>query len=386
MLHPMTPERRIRHHYIPQFLQKHFCDADGMLWYGIRDTQVVKSVSPVDAFIQKDLYTSYKDPHERSDDIAYEPDDKFERRFAEEIENQAAPAIERLIAGTRHLVNSGSTDLLGQLSSAEISACKQLLISSMNRTPDAIESAVVRSGARSNQAIWKLVRQELDRFPKPVQDEFFHRYLRSAAVDVASSSHRDVLGRINLDECGLVVAANSSSTRRFIFGSCGVAVLPDAEDDLGGDWLPISPDQAIGLYDDPANLRLHKDWGGSTSPDQRGAGEAEQVYRGRFQELGRAHAPTTLDSLKGAAGGAWKSPSARPANSRHSMAVYPLLTHVGTRRCPTAGNADRTGLYDFRRFPADGVDPAGPCREGGIGHRDRRATSALRPRHDWKRI
>ena len=35
----MRPERRKRHHYIPVFLQKHFCDADGMLWYGIRDSK-----------------------------------------------------------------------------------------------------------------------------------------------------------------------------------------------------------------------------------------------------------------------------------------------------------------------------------------------------------
>ena len=232
-----------------------------MLWYGVRDTQVVKRVSPRDAFVQKELYTSYEDAQERCDDIAYEPDDRYERRFAE-LEGRAAPAIGKLIAGTHRLMDSGSTDLLVRLSSAEITACKQLLISSMNRTPDAIESAIVRSGARSNQAIWKLVRQELRRFPKPVQDDFFHRYLKSAAVHVASSSHRDVPGGFDLDECGLVVAAYSSPTRRFIFGSCGVAVLPDAEDDLDGDWLPISPNQAIGLYDDPANVRLHKDWEG----------------------------------------------------------------------------------------------------------------------------
>ena len=246
-----------------------------MLWYGVRDTQVVKRVSPRDAFVQKELYTSYEDAQERCDDIAYEPDDRYERRFAE-LEGRAAPAIGKLIAGTHRLMDSGSTDLLVRLSSAEITACKQLLISSMNRTPDAIESAIVRSGARSNQAIWKLVRQELRRFPKPVQDDFFHRYLKSAAVHVASSSHRDVPGGFDLDECGLVVAAYSSPTRRFIFGSCGVAVLPDAEDDLDGErmsgrgllvrparrWIPISPNQAIGLYDDPANVRLHKDWEG----------------------------------------------------------------------------------------------------------------------------
>lgn len=256
----MTPERRIRHHYVPQFLQRHFCDADGMLWYGIRDAEMVKRVSPRHAFVEKELYTSYEG-HERPNDIVYEPHDRFERTF-EELEKRAAPAIQKLIAGTRHLMDSDSRDLLAQLSSAEITACKQLLISSMNRTPGAIESAIVRSGARSNQRIWRLVRQELGHFPKPVQDEFFHRYLRSAAAHVASDSHRHVPRGFDLNACGLVVAAYSSPKRRFILGSCGAAVLPDAKNDLGGDWLPISPDQAIGLHDDPANLRLHKDWKG----------------------------------------------------------------------------------------------------------------------------
>ncbi|MDE2718429.1 MAG: DUF4238 domain-containing protein [Chloroflexota bacterium] len=257
----MRPERRKRHHYIPVFLQKHFCDADGMLWYGIRDTQVVRRVPPQHAFVEKGLYTSYEEARERANDIAYEPDDRYERKFAE-LESRAAPAIGKLIAVTRQLIDSGDTDLLGGMSSAEITACKQLLISSMNRTPDAINSAIVRSRPESSEAISKLDLQPLRRFPKAVQDTLLQRLERSAAVHVASSSHRDVPRGVNLDECGLVVAAYSSPSRRFILGSCGVAVLPVAEDDLDGDWLPISPDQAIGLYDDSANIRLFKDWEG----------------------------------------------------------------------------------------------------------------------------
>ena len=37
-------------------------------------------------------------------------------------------------------------------------------------------------------------------------------------------------------------------------------------------------------------------------------------------------------------------PLATPANSRHSMAIFPLLTHGGTRHNPMAGNADRAVL------------------------------------------
>ena len=116
-LYPMRPERRKRHHYIPRFLQKHFCEADGMLWYGIRDTQEVKRVSPRDAFVEKELYTSYQKAHECPNDIAYEPDDRYEREFAE-LEDRAAPAIEKVIEGTRRLIDAGSTDLLRSMSPA----------------------------------------------------------------------------------------------------------------------------------------------------------------------------------------------------------------------------------------------------------------------------
>ena len=130
----MRPERRKRHHYIPVFLQKRFCDADGMLWYGNRDAQVVKRVPPQHAFVEKGLYTSYEEARERANEIEYDPDDRYERKFAE-LESRAAPAIGKLTAGIRHLVDSGSKDLLGDMSPAEVTACKQLLISSMNRTP-----------------------------------------------------------------------------------------------------------------------------------------------------------------------------------------------------------------------------------------------------------
>ena len=282
----MRPERRRRHHYIPVFLQKHFCDADGMLWYGVRDTQVVRRVPPQHAFVEKGLYTSYEEARERANDIAYEPDDRYERKFAR-LESRAAPAIGKLIAGTRYLVADGDTELLRSMSSAEVTACKELLISSMNRTPDAINSAIIRSRPQSSDALSKLDLQPLRRFPNAIRDTFLQRLERSAAVHVASSSHRDVPGGLDLDESGLAVAAYSSPGRRFILGSCGVAVLPDAEDDLGGDWLPISPDQAIGLYDDPANIRLFKDWDGLRCRINKALAERSRFIAGSSRSLVR---------------------------------------------------------------------------------------------------
>ena len=53
--------RSKRHHYIPRMLLKHFCDADGKLWYGIRRDQIVVRLSSRKAFVETNLYTSYED-------------------------------------------------------------------------------------------------------------------------------------------------------------------------------------------------------------------------------------------------------------------------------------------------------------------------------------
>ena len=256
-------ERRKKHHYLPVFLQKHFRDADGKLWYGIRDTQEIKRVPPRRAFVEKELYTSYEEAQERPNDIAYEPDDRYERKFAE-LESRAAPAIEKLVAGTRHVVAGSSTDLIRSMSSAEINACKELLMSLTNRTPDAMKSVIARSRPRTSDAISKLDLEPLRRFPDAVQDTFLRRLERSAMAHVASSSHRHVPGGFDLGKCGLAVTAYSNPTSRFILGSCGVAHLPIAGDPeyLDGTWLPIAPQIAIGLDEDPTTITLHKDWEG----------------------------------------------------------------------------------------------------------------------------
>ena len=244
----------------------------------------VKRVSPRDAFVEKELYTSYEEAHERPNDIAYEPDDRYEREFAE-LESRAAPAIEKLVAGTRHLVDGSSTDLLRSMSSAEITACKELLISLTNRTPDAMKSAIARSRPRSSDAISKLDLRPLRRFPDAVQDTFLQHLEWSAMAQVASSSHLHVPGGFDLDRCGLAVAAYPNPNSRFIIGSCGVAQLPVAEGDLNGTWLPISPNHAIGLDDDPATIVLYKDWEGLCSRINEALAKRSKLIAGDSRSL-----------------------------------------------------------------------------------------------------
>ena len=242
------------HHYVPRFLQRYFCDADGMLWCGFRDTQKVKWISHVDAFVKNKLYTSYEEAHEGPNGITYEPDhDRYERKFGE-LENRAARAINKLVVGIRHLVDGSSPVLLRSMSSAEITACKELLISMTTRTPDAMKSTIARTRLRENDDISKLV-EPLRRDPDVDVDTLLQRVEQSAWAHVAASSHRDV------PKCGLTVAAYSNPTSRFILGSCGVAELPIAGDPeyLDGTWLPITPNIAIALGEEPTEIILHKD-------------------------------------------------------------------------------------------------------------------------------
>ena len=248
----MRPKRTKRGHYIPEFLQKHFCDADGMLWQGIRDTQEVMSVPPKHAFVKTNLYTSYEEAHAGPSDITYKPDDKYERELTEELESRAALAINKLVAG----VDDSSTVILRNMSSAEITTCKELLINFVNRTPDARESAIARTRLRENDCISKLAEPLHRRYSDEVMDTLYQHVEQSAWANVAASSHRDI------PKCGLIVATYSNPTSRFILGSCVVAQLPIAGNPEypDGTWLPITPNKAIALGEDETKIILRKDW------------------------------------------------------------------------------------------------------------------------------
>lgn len=266
----MGSERRKRHHYVPVFLQKHFCDADGMLWYGIRVTQEVKKVSPRHAFVEKELYTSYQ-ATERSHDIAYEADDKYERQLAE-LERRAASAIGKLVAGISDLMDGGDADVLRRISPPEINACKELVVSMSNRTSEAMNSAIAQSRQALDDTIAELDLGPIQRFPRPVQAELIMRLEKSAMAHVASSSHFHAPEGLELNGFGLVVAAYPNSKSRFILGSCGVAHLPMPGDPTypDGTWLPITSSHAIGLSNDRNTITLLK----NREPLQRRINEA----------------------------------------------------------------------------------------------------------------
>ncbi len=54
----------IKHHYIPQFILKNFCDEEGFLWYKDIQTNTIENFAPKDIYFEKNLY---RDDREKKD-------------------------------------------------------------------------------------------------------------------------------------------------------------------------------------------------------------------------------------------------------------------------------------------------------------------------------
>ncbi len=247
------PQRR--HHYIPAFLVKRFCDDAGMLWYGIRDSQKITRLSRRNAFVEKDLYTSYETVHEVDNDFVSEPDDRYERDLAN-FEAQAALAIEMLISGVDYYLSTGRTDRLRNMPEDAVLTCKQLLINIMNRTPDAMKAAIARARPDAMKAIEKHDRQQIERLPNRSQDTLFRNMGQSAMANAVANFRRHIPRGYDLHSYCLEVALHSRLKGTFIVGSRGVADLVDTK--YGGHWLPISPPMAIALDAPPDKITLWK--------------------------------------------------------------------------------------------------------------------------------
>ena len=90
----MTSKPPQRHHYIPEFLLRHFCDVSGRLW--VTHSGKTYQTTRTNVFVERDLYVKYNWNHVPSD-IDYkeflssiEKSNDYEARLGE-IESNAAP-------------------------------------------------------------------------------------------------------------------------------------------------------------------------------------------------------------------------------------------------------------------------------------------------------
>ena len=257
--------RSQRHHYIPRMLLKHFCDADGMLWYGIRRDRRVIRISSRDAFVQTNLYTSYEDVQELSEGLQYLPDDRYEQEFSR-LEGRAARALKKIIEGASHILDGGDVADFPVMSPIEMTAWKEFYVSMLNRTPDAIARVVARSGNQHpaeealDDVLSKADPSDVLRFTKPEWDQLKDRIAHSVSAAFASSIHEHLPNGFELGDVGLMIAAYRNPKNSFIVGSNGVADVSRADaGSMGVQWLPIAPSVAIAMSDDPTMVTLRID-------------------------------------------------------------------------------------------------------------------------------
>lgn len=115
----MSSGQAKRQHYIPQMLLKRFCDPAGYIWVADQQTGSVKSLSPVNAFVEKHQYTLYS----YVDDSR---DTEYEARLGE-IESAAAGVLNRITM-------SVSMGRLPSLTHSERCAAKRFVFSLARRT------------------------------------------------------------------------------------------------------------------------------------------------------------------------------------------------------------------------------------------------------------
>ena len=115
----MSNNETKRQHYIPRMLLKRFCDADGFIYVGDRNTRYVVRQNLSNAFVKNHQYTRY----------SYEDDSRsmeYESRLGE-IESAAAPVVE-------NVVSSLSANKLPDLTDVARLALKRFVFSLARRT------------------------------------------------------------------------------------------------------------------------------------------------------------------------------------------------------------------------------------------------------------
>ena len=77
----------IRHHYVPQFILRNFCDNQGLLHYYEKNTGILMYKQPRDVFMEKNLYRDElnhpKNPTKIEADLA-----RYEGEIAKIIDNK----------------------------------------------------------------------------------------------------------------------------------------------------------------------------------------------------------------------------------------------------------------------------------------------------------
>ena len=260
----MTP-RSVRHHQVPKWLLKHFSwkkRNSNMLWVGFKDTREIKQANVDNTFFRNNANTR-TDYHSQDGGNVQPTKSDRDEKILRDFDNQAAPAVRRLIGFSRKWRDAGPVSPL--LSPVDLEIYKQLVVVQARRTRESQD----RMGMGEDKSALYLelffrIAEEHGQQP-PSKQDLLEDPRVTARFDTLSQNHRATFASANhpiladkevefLAPLGLRVAAIYPAASEFIIGSHGVTII---ETPHGGDtWLPIAPDVAVSFYESPGIINI----------------------------------------------------------------------------------------------------------------------------------
>jgi hypothetical protein len=239
--------RSKRHHIVPQFILKNFCDQNGQLYFyqKNRPHKGIEVRNPETAFFQRNIYSNFKSC------FADQREDKTEQHFAQ-IESAASPVIKRIIESARNTK-------LPSLNEEEKYALSHFIRMQFARTPCFYESLDLYQNFESglndflNEYPKELGRElnpsellEKQRLLEPDNKNRLKQNVISKAFRATNQPSISILSQSSLR---IIMPANKNL--QFVIGDRAVLkFISPSSTKLGdkgvGFWLPISKD--IGLH------------------------------------------------------------------------------------------------------------------------------------------
>ena len=250
--------RSKRHHYIPRWLLREFCDCK-QLWVGFTGSGKVKHLSPSNAFVRSDGYT--RTDYSDSGDGEYKAirSDPDEQKLAD-LDARTSKAARELRTWARRLRRSG--DSTARLADEVVDTNKQLLVVQASRT----RASQDRVGLLTSHAdtffdvMYQLAAEQ--HHPLPERQQLQSDPDIQSIISVLQQNMRANFAAVNhpiLEEKalefirarGLQVATIASGGAEFVIGSHGLTIIERPTGQHA--WLPLAPDVAISLSPEPGS-------------------------------------------------------------------------------------------------------------------------------------
>lgn len=252
--------RSKRHHEVPQWLLKHFCqEYNEMLWLGFKNTGEVSLVSVKDAFVRRDANTrtNYRS---RGDGTFQQVKSDQDETLLARFDQETSLAARELIGFARQWRDIGP--VAPRLTSGAVEVCKRLIVAQARRTRESQDRVGL---GEDNTALYldlyfKRAEEVGQRLPSrevlledPRVTAVFDAISQNTRAGMASGNHPILADKEEefLAPLGLHVAIIHPTTAEFVIGSHGITIMQERNT-----WLPLAPDVTISFSDKPGSIGI----------------------------------------------------------------------------------------------------------------------------------